>query len=308
MHFKKFRTVVSNISSKLMVLSAYEYKSMVAFAQAKINELTADFLMHSCRAFQYFSHAKLLHIVRQMTKRNFKKGETIMLQNETSTGLSIIEKGTVSIKRNISNSDIDLKNLPQFSKSKNSATIPLAQLNRGEIFGEDSCRGNSINSYTVTTLSNVSVIFINVKQLLEIFKGKSLELLLNLTSGFHKSDFELLMDHENVSSQKKTYNRLKETALKDTTHYEQRIFKEKDKKMPKFMLPPFDKNSSLMIKSSSEIFSNNESNGLKENVKYSTHFINKRYSNLRRNSQLSRSKSDTLVLKSSIINKNKVSN
>ena len=103
------RTVISIVPGKLMVLSSFDYKSMAAYAQAKINSNMADFLCKSCEIFKMFSYSKLISITRKMTKRLFQAGETILNQNDISTGLLVIESGSIKIKRDISLSDIASK-------------------------------------------------------------------------------------------------------------------------------------------------------------------------------------------------------
>ena len=82
-------------SSLLMVLLAFDYKCMVATAQAKQNQEITTFLHESCYAMNYLSHAKIAHIVRLASRQRFNEGEVIMRQGEPPSGLIVIETGTV---------------------------------------------------------------------------------------------------------------------------------------------------------------------------------------------------------------------
>jgi CRP-like cAMP-binding protein len=135
--------VISIVPGKLMVLSSFDYKSMAAYAQAKINSNMADFLCSSCEIFKMFSYSKLISIARKMTKRSFQAGETILNQNDISTGLLVIESGSIKIKRDISLSDIASKsfysNKPlnekfQNTKLRSHIKISLAELGPGDLF------------------------------------------------------------------------------------------------------------------------------------------------------------------------------
>lgn len=219
-------SVISTSSCKLFVLYASDYKNMVALAQAKINSEMVEFLHTLCPAFAIFSSAKIFHMVKQFTKRSYEKGQIIFVQGELSTGLAVIESGEVSITRSVYIIDMQLKSkscgslLPPVgscssSTMKTHLRIPMATLQAGDIFGDDTCRSKTTNTYGAVASSRVQIIFINIKQACEFFKGKAVDHLMHITHALHQDDKDLIIEHEKAVRQQIAAKKVKEMALRD---------------------------------------------------------------------------------------------
>ena len=172
-------SVISKTPCALMMLLAFDYKHMAASAQARQNEEITMFLHESCTVMNYLSHAKIAHIVRLASRQRFKQGDTILVQDEVPAGLLVIESGTVSITRNIEikHEDDDSNYLPSVLSLTSSDSfqplleteghvcpkklnedskcfrnvlhrvVPIAELNKGQVLGDDICRKKKRNTY-----------------------------------------------------------------------------------------------------------------------------------------------------------------
>ena len=243
-------------SSSLMVLLAFDYKCMVATAQAKQNQQITTFLHESCYAMNYLSHAKIAHIVRLASRQRFNEGEIIMRQNDSPTGLLVIESGIVCITRNliitqesevsaapsvlsITSSDSFKPSIATTSSSRKKVhssgyktidimqrkDIAIAYLHKGDIFGDDICRKNCPkNTYGAYASSIVDIIIINPSVAHLYFnKGKTLELLMTTTYRLHRPDEEYIDEHRKTIRKNEILSKIKQDALQNSVHYRQRL-------------------------------------------------------------------------------------
>ena len=249
-------------SSSLMVLLAFDYKSMVATAQAKQNQEITTFLHESCYAMNYLSHAKIAHIVRLASRQRFQEGEIIMGQNESPNGLMVIESGSVCITRNLIVNQESESSMPSVLSITSSSSfmptitpstslkvegsgynasnksilrkdIPIAYLHKGDIFGDDICRGKyTKTSYGAYAASIVDIIIINPNVANLYFKkGKTLELLMSTTYRLHRPDEEYSKEHRKTVRKNKILYKIRDSALQNSVHYRQKILMSEDKSL-----------------------------------------------------------------------------
>jgi hypothetical protein len=130
----------------------------------------------------------------------------------------------------------------------------MTVLQAGDIFGDDTCRSKNTNTYGAVALSNVQIVFINIKEACELFKGRSYELLMSITCNLHREDAELIAEHEKTSKQHLSLKKMKELALRDVFDHHERLAVKKDK---------LDRESSV-LRSASAIFQRGRLGDLKD--------------------------------------------
>lgn len=110
--------------------------------------------------FQRLPPANLQKILMSLELVNFKKGETILEQGGAGDYYYLIKNGQCLLTRR---------------PSPNAKEIKLAQLAKGDTFGEDALLSGAPRNVTITALTDISLLRLDKKQFVSLIKDPSLK-------------------------------------------------------------------------------------------------------------------------------------
>ena len=259
-------TVTTVRPCRLMVLRAFEYKNLIASAQAKMNSEVVEFLHSRCPFFCKVSHARLYYMVKLMIRRTFQPGEKIQSQGEEAGCICVVMSGKVAITKliqkevihdfrgrlHVVNGDacsgsIYASNHAPPSQNANkddpsqehilssntleahTTLVHIADVNAGHIFGDEAAaKIPRPYSYGAAAKSRTEIVFINRKEILEYFRERILrpQLLIQYTIAFHEDDESLIQNHLIHLKKHQYFEELKNAAL--TPQYAEKVGKLQD--------------------------------------------------------------------------------
>ena len=143
-----------------------------------------------------------------------KEKDTINDSKKTRSRKNSEENRNSSISFNIN------KRNSSVGGCKRSVCVPMSDVGPGGVIGDDTVRVRSYNSYEAITLEPTEVLVVNVQEALQYWRGNALETLLIQTAMLHRSDIELVLEHEKETKKQLAKKRIRRAAIPTT--YEKR--------------------------------------------------------------------------------------
>jgi hypothetical protein len=91
--------------------------------------------------------------------------------------------------------------------------VGLGDITPGALYGDDCLRVRSFNSYAGMAVEPVEALVINVKEALEFFRGDVLKSILEETAYLHRTDLDMVTEHEQEIRRQLVLKRVRTAAL-----------------------------------------------------------------------------------------------
>lgn len=219
-------TCRTNQRSRLIVIRAREYQKLLkAHQNRKISE-AMDFLQSNCNIVCHWPYTKAFRLSGLLKRREFKKGNTIMVQGDESIALYLLYKGSAQAQKEIVQTS---ENRWPSSKQKyrvlshsRKIAIFMETFLPGSIFGEEVLFGqNSRSQYTTVATEETEVFVVNKTDAQKYFRRDKKHMFARLNKALHMTPDTLQVNYFNKKKTDRLFSLIKSEAF--GKKYQERI-------------------------------------------------------------------------------------
>uniref|UniRef100_A0A7S2L6I5 Calmodulin n=1 Tax=Leptocylindrus danicus TaxID=163516 RepID=A0A7S2L6I5_9STRA len=209
-------TCICSQTSRLLVVKAKDYKSMLKQHQTKKFNFAMDYLQHRCEVIRDWPYTKVYHLSGSLVRRQFESGEVLFRSGDESVALYFLISGEAtaqkSIRRKATNRWPDRNSQYAVLEHERTIAIELKKFSDGDIFGEDLIFGFGNRQYCVVAKEPVDCFLLNRNDAIKYFYREK-DKLRNRAQGLYISSKELKLRYEEKARQKKVYDNIKRQAF-----------------------------------------------------------------------------------------------
>ncbi len=160
---------------------------------------------------------------KDLSTNSTAKSPSVIVSEDKDTAIdtsgNVNESNTKNNSKGNGNPSIKFTSIKQNSIDADrgrSVCVPMSDVGPGSVIGDDTVRVRSFNTYEAIALEPTEVLVVNVQEALQYWRVNALETLLLETAILHRSDIELVLEHEKETKKQLAKKRIRRAVIPAT--------------------------------------------------------------------------------------------